>query len=331
VSARKSERLLNLLIALLVSRGWVDKHRLREVIPDYREAGSDDAFEKMFERDKEDLRALGVPIETGGFDPFFGDEAGYRIPRQAFELPEIALEADEAAVVGLAARVWQQAGLASATSDALLKLKAAGIDVDRSALDVAQPQLVPDEPSFELFWEAVATRRPVRFGYRSRGSAGPSAVRRLQPWGVVSYRSRWYVVGHDLDREDQRMFRLSRVEGEPAFDGPPGSYEIPPGTDLRAIADRLAPDTPERNAVLRARAGKAVAMRHRAQVTPGEDGWDRLEVGFGRLDAMVSEVLGYGEDLVVEGPDDLRSAVVERLEAVLAATGSEAPAQGGPR
>ena len=147
MSARKSERLLNLLIALLVSRGWVDKHRLREVIPDYREAATEDAFEKMFERDKEDLRALGVPIETGGFDPLFGDEAGYRIPRQAFELPQIDLEADEAAVVGLAARVWQQAGLASATSDALLKLKAAGIEVDRTALDVAQPQ-VP-EPSDE--------------------------------------------------------------------------------------------------------------------------------------------------------------------------------------
>jgi proteasome accessory factor B len=332
VSARKSERLLNLLIALLVSRGWVDKHRLREVIPDYREAGSDDAFEKMFERDKDDLRALGVPIETGGFDPFFGDEAGYRIPRQAFELPQIDLEADEAAVVGLAARVWQQAGLASATSDALLKLKAAGIDVDRSALDVAQPQLVPDEPSFEGFWEAVATRRPVRFSYRSRGSADPSAVRRLQPWGVVSYRSRWYVVGHDLDRDDQRMFRLSRVEGVPAFAGPPGSFEVPPGTDLRAIADRLAPDTPERTAVLRARAGKAVGMRHRARVTAGDDGWDRLEIGFGRLDAMVSEVLGYGDDVVVESPDDLRAGVLQRLEDVLATTATPpSTASGGRR
>jgi len=320
VSARKSERLLNLLIALLVSRGWVDKHRLREVIPDYREAGSDDAFEKMFERDKEDLRALGVPIETGGFDPLFGDEAGYRIPRQAFELPQIDLEADEAAVVGLAARVWQQAGLASATSDALLKLKAAGIDVDRSALDVAQPQVVPDEPAFETFWEAVATRRPVRFGYRSRGSAGPSAVRRLQPWGVVSYRSRWYVVGHDLDREQQRMFRLSRVVGEPVLDGPPNSYEVPPGTDLRAIADRLAPVAAERTAVLLAREGKAVGLRHRAKVTAGDAGWDRLEVGFGRLDAMVSEVLGYGADLVVESPEDLRREVVQRLEDLLATT-----------
>jgi proteasome accessory factor B len=330
VSARKSERLLNLLIALLVSRGYVDKHRLREVIPDYREAGSDDAFEKMFERDKDDLRALGVPIETGGFDPLFGDEAGYRVPRQAFELPQIDLEADEAAVIGLAARVWQQAGLASATSDALLKLKAAGIDVDRSALEVAHPQVVPDEPAFETFWEAVATRRPVRFGYRTSRpdsrAAGRTAVRRLQPWGVVSYQSRWYVVGHDLDRDEQRMFRLSRVVGAPELDGPPGSFEVPPGTDVRAIAGRLAPDTPVRTAVLRARPGKAVGLRHRARVVGSEDGWDRLEIGFGRLDAMVSEVLGHGPDLVVEGPEDLRRGVVQRLEDLLAVTGSAAEA-----
>ena len=329
MSARKSERLLNLLIALLVSRGYVDKRRLREVIPDYREAASEDAFEKMFERDKEDLRALGVPIETGGFDPLFGDEAGYRVQRQAFELPQIDLEADEAAVIGLAARVWQQAGLASATSDALLKLKAAGVDVDRSVLDVAHPQVVPDEPAFETFWEAVASRRPVRFEYRaarsdSRPDSNRPATRRLEPWGVVSYRSRWYVVGHDLDRDEQRMFRLSRVVGEPVLDGEPGSFEVPPGTDVRAVAGRLAPETPARTAVLRVRPGKAVGLRHRARATgTDDDGWDRLEVDYGRLDAMVSEVLSHGADVLVEGPDDLRAAVVQRLEELVAQVAAE--------
>lgn len=326
MSARKSERLLNLLIALLVSRGYVDKRRLREVIPDYRDSGSEDAFEKMFERDKEDLRALGVPIETGGFDPLFGDEAGYRVQREAFELPQIDLEADEAAVVGLAARVWQQAGLASATSDALLKLKAAGVDVDKSALDVAHPQVVPDEPAFEAFWEAVATRRRVRFDYRAARPDSPvgsgPATRRLEPWGVVSYQSRWYVVGHDLDRDEQRMFRLSRVVGEPVLDGPPGSFEVPPGTDVRAVAGRLAPDTPARTAVLLVRPDRAVGLRHRAHAVGTDDCWDRLEVPFGRLDAMVSEVLFHGADVVVTGPADLRAAVVQRLEALVAGVGT---------
>ncbi len=155
MTARKSERLLNLLITLLVSRSYVTKDRLREVIEDYREAANDEAFEKMFERDKDELRSLGIPIEVGYVDRAFEDEHGYRIERSAFELPEIDLEPDEAAVIGLAARVWQHAGLAAATSDALVKLKAAGVEVDRDALDVVQPQLAADEPAFEPFWEAV--------------------------------------------------------------------------------------------------------------------------------------------------------------------------------
>ncbi len=160
----------------------------------------------------------------------------------------------------------------------------------------------------------------MRFAYRSRGPSGHPAVRRLQPWGVVSYQSRWYVVGHDLDREEQRMFRLSRVVGEPVLDGPPDSYQVPPGTDLRAIAAQLAPDTPARTAVLLARARKAVGLRHRGTVAAADDGWDRLEVGFGRLDAMVSELVGYGDDVVVLEPEDLRREVIQRLEDVLAAT-----------
>jgi len=318
MSARKSERLLNLLIALLVSRTYVTKQRLRQVIPDYREAASDEAFEKMFERDKDDLRALGVPIEMGGHEALFEDDQGYRVVRSAFELPEIDLTADEAAVIGLAARVWQQAGLASATSDALLKLKAAGVEVDREALDVAHPQLAADEPSFETFWEAVTHRRPVTFRYR-RGSAAEPSLRRLEPWGIVSYRARWYVVGHDLDRDAERMFRLSRVVGEVTFTGPSGSFTVPEGTDVRALTGVLAPPAEEHTAVVDVRPGKAVALRHRAVLagTAERPGWDRLELRFARTDTLADELVGYGADLVVQSPPELRQAVVAHLRAVV--------------
>ncbi len=319
MSARKSERLMNLLITLLVSRGYVTKQRLREVIPDYKDAASEDAFERMFDRDKDDLRALGVPIEVGGYDPLFDDEQGYRIVRSAFELPEIAFEADEAAVIGLASRVWQQAGLASATSDALLKLRAAGVEVDREALNVAQPRLAPDEPSFEAFWQGVSARRPVRFGYRTSASAEP-AERHLEPWGIVSYRSRWYVVGHDLDRDEQRMFRLSRVVGDVELTGPEASFTVPEGTDIRSLASRLAPDTSERQAVVLVKPGRALALRNRADAeTATGEGWDRLEIGFGRLESLADEVLSYGPDVVVQAPDDLREVVVARLRALVGA------------
>src|SRR6476619_1895429 len=264
MTARKSERLINLLIALLVARTYVSKDRLREVVEPYREAG-DDAFEKMFERDKEELRSLGIPIEVGFVDRAFEDEPGYRVVRSAFELPEIDLAPEEAAVIGLAARVWQHAGLAAATSDALVKLKAAGVTVDRAALDVVQPTLNAEEPSFEPFWDAVRTRTPVRFDYRtSQGST--TATRHLQPWGVVSYRGRWYVTGHDTDRGEPRVFRLSRVQGDVAVDGKPGAFEVPPGTDLRAITRSLAPQPADRTAEVLVRPGAAHGLRRHARL-----------------------------------------------------------------
>lgn len=321
MSARKSERLMNLLITLLVSRGFVTKQRLREVIPDYRAAASEDAFEKMFERDKDDLRALGIPIEVGGYDALFDDESGYRINRDAFELPEITLAADEAAVLGLAARVWQQAGLAAATSDALLKLRAGGVELDREVLDVAQPQVAPDEPAFEPFWEAVSTRRTVRFDYRKAG-ASSSETRTLQPWGIVSYRSRWYVVGRDVDRDAPRLFRLSRVSGQVAMSGEPGEFEVPEGTDLRALTGSLAPppDTREHTARVRVRPGRAVALRYHPDTVVEQDlvdGWERLLCRFGHLEAQAEELAAYGPDVVVDDPPALRDAVCAHLAAVV--------------
>ncbi len=319
MAARKSERLLNLLIALLVSRSYVTKDRIREVVEQYRDS-SDDAFEKMFERDKEELRSLGIPLEVGHLDRAFEDEPGYRVERSAFELPEIDLTPEEAAVVGLAARVWQHAGLASVTSDALVKLKAAGVDVDRAALDVVQPQINVEEPCFEAFWDATVTRTPVRFSYRTQTAPEP-AERHLLPWGVVSYRGRWYVVGLDTDRGAERLFRLSRVTGPVRSDGRPGAFEVPAGTDVHALARALAPEQPNRTARLLVRRHAALGLRRHAEVLDAHapEGWDPVSVPYGRTEALADEVLGYGPDVVVQEPVELRELVRARLRAAAGA------------
>src|SRR5580698_9926511 len=125
MSKRKTERLLGLVVCLLATRRYLTAGQIRDAVPGYPDG--EELFKRKFERDKEDLRDLGVPLETGYNHPF-DDEAGYRIPQQAYELPELRLEADEAAVLGLAARVWRRAELAGAAAGALLKLRAAGIE-----------------------------------------------------------------------------------------------------------------------------------------------------------------------------------------------------------
>jgi proteasome accessory factor B len=327
MTARKSERLLNLLITLLVSRTYVTKDRLRRVVAAYGEVG-DEAFEKMFERDKEELRSLGIPIEVGHVDRAFEDEPGYRVERAAFELPDIDLSPQEAAVIGLAARVWQHAGLAAATSDALVKLKAAGVTVDREALNIVQPQLTAEEPAFEPLWNATRTRTPVRFDYRTSRSAR-GTTRHLQPWGVVSFRGRWYVVGHDTDRGEPRIFRLSRVQGDVLADGPAGSFEVPAGTDLRAVTESLAPAPADRTAEVLVRRGAGHGLRRHAAPAPdgpapdgpapdgpasdAPDGWERLLATYDGEDAFADEVLSYGADVVVLRPQSVRDSVVRRL------------------
>jgi proteasome accessory factor B len=314
MSARKTERLMNLLIMLLNARGYVTKQKLRESLPEYAAARTDEAFEKMFERDKDDLRALGVPIEVGSHDHYFEDEPGYRIPRREFELPPIALEADEAAVCGLAARVWQHAGLADSTEDALRKLAADGVETDRSAQALIAPQLEADEPSVEVFMQAVSERRAVHFGYR-KSPAAAQEDRRLEPWRLVSYRGRWYVVGRDRDREAQRTFRIGRVTGEVELVGEPGAFTVP-DVDTESMTRHLAADVPEREAVVRVREGRAISLRRRAvAVEPDGDGWERLTVPLGRVSALVSEVARLGDQAVVLDPPDVRDALVQRLTA----------------
>lgn len=330
---QKSERLLNLLILLLVQRRFVSKARVRALIDDYRDA-SDEAFERMFERDKGELRALGVPLETGQVDGFFDDEPGYRIPADEFALPGIELTADEAAVLGLATRVWQHAGLAAHTSDALTKLTAAGVEIDRGRLDMLAPEITTEEPTFDALWQATLDRQRVSFEHQRSGATAPTK-RTLEPWGLLSAQGRWYVVGRDLDRDAERMFRLSRIRGKVAKVGRPRSYDVPDGLDLRAVARRLGPGPRTEKATLLVRAGAGAALRRSATLlesgVPGPDGtadWDRLQLSVSSLRWLADEVLAHGTAVVAEAPDTLVADIVARLEAALGSPALDGEALG---
>lgn len=312
----KPERLLNLTFMLLSTSRFLPKERIRQAIGPYRDAPSDDAFERMFERDKEELRALGIDIETGSFDGFFGDDPGYRIRRDAAELPEIELTPQEAAAVGVAANVWQHPGLAGDSSRAVVKLKATGLSIDPSVLSVEEPRLKADEPAFDAMLEAASTRRPVTFAYQREGYE--PTERHVQPWGVLSWRDRWYVGGFDTDRGEPRLFRISRVRGDVKFAGDPGSFEVPADANLRDVAAALFPPEPNRTATLRVQPDRAHGLRAVAAVmTRLDDGRDEIEVPFAVASDLAAEVASYGDAVIVVGPIDVREAVVAHLHEAL--------------
>ena len=321
MSKRKTERLLGLVVCLLSTSRYLTADQIRQAVPGYPE--QDELFKRMFERDKEDLRDLGVPLETGLNHPF-DDDPGYRILQQAYELPELRLEADEAAVLGLAARVWQRAELAGAAAGALLKLRAAGMDATdgQSVAPAIEPRLGTPEPAFGPLWEAVRDRRPVTFSYRAAGRSEPQR-RELEPWGVVNRHGRWYVAGWDRGRDDTRVFRLGRIAGAVKFCGPPGSVTVPDGADVRELVhDWDSAPAREHTAVFRVRSGTGVGLRQhavsvRADET-GPPGWDLVTTRFGEVGSFAGYAASFGPDAVILDPPDLREAVIARLKGVLA-------------
>jgi proteasome accessory factor B len=318
MAERKTERLMNLIFALLVSRQYLTKEQIRESIADYRDS-TPQAFDRKFERDKEELRELGITVEMGSTDKYFNDEPGYRIRRDEAELPDLELTREEGAVIGLATQVWEHAGLASESTTALVKLKAIGVDVDTSVLRMAEPRLSTDEPAFDGVWEAVTRRIPVSFAYARPGAE--AMERHLEPWGIVSWHDRWYVGGYDRDRQEPRIFRLSRIIGEVETIGAAGSYEIPEGTDMKVVARSLFPPAPAEAAVLRIKAGRGQSLRRLAEkVTPLDDETDEVEIRYSSWWELASEVASYGPDVVVVSPADVRAAVIERLRAAARGT-----------
>lgn len=306
----RTERLLNLVLCLLGARRAISRADIRRAVPGYDDSASDDAFERMFERDKDELRAMGIPIETV-FSPN-GDVEGYRIPADDYSMPAVAFTGPELAVLGLAAQAWSDAALGSAAQGALRKIEAvAGVrstPVDLGITLTARPgagdQLLP------ILWEAIRSRRVLGFAYRGLRDT-QSAQRTVEPWGTARVRGAWYLAGHDRGRADVRVFRLSRIEGSVRFASDAADFEPAGHDDVRAIIERLADDEPMGVAEVEVTSGGA-RLRMKADDPEGTP----LRLPYSDARQLVADIAELGAAAQVRSPDQLRIAVRESLEAV---------------
>jgi proteasome accessory factor B len=297
----------------LSTRQFLSAERIREAVPGYEPADggerADEAFKRMFERDKAELRDLGIPLEVGR-NSAFDNEDGYRITRRDYELPPVEFDAAEAAAVGVAARLWQSATLGVAARNALIKLRAGGTDIDATGAPGAAPHIDASEPALPVLLDAARHAKVVRFNYLKSGSVAIER-RTLEPWGVLSWRRRWYVVGHDRDRGEARSFRLSRIAGDVEVLGEPGTYLRPATLDLMSYVAGRAPD---QTRIAHVRVSGSGAGRLRRLANEDEDGV--LSIAFADLTLLAGAVASAGTAAVALDPPELIDAVIARLQAI---------------
>ncbi len=320
----KVERLVNLVIALLSTRGYITAEKIRSSVAGYADSPSAEAFSRMFERDKNELRDLGIPLEVGRVSVKDPTE-GYRINRDAYALPPVGLTPDEAAAVAVATQLWESPELITATQGALLKLRAAGVDVDpfdiEAPVAIASPAGVPglrgSEEVLGILLSAIDSRQAVRFPHRP-SRAEPYTTRTVEPWGVVTEKGRWYLVGHDRDRDATRTFRLSRIGADVTPIGPPGAVTVPDGVDLRKIVAQTVTEWPAGGqARVWVADGKATALRRAGRTIAARElagrGGEVIEVDIASADQLARDIAGYGPDAVALEPESLREDVLTRL------------------
>lgn len=322
MATAKVERLLNLVIALLSTRGYLTADKIRATVVGYGDSASEEAFSRMFERDKNELRDLGIPLETGKASGLDTTE-GYRINPDTYALPAIDLTHDEAAAVAVAVQLWQSPEMRSNAETAVAKLHAAGVEADPARADVlvVSPAALPGiaEPALGSLMDAIDNGQAVQFDHR------PSPVeayrtRTVEPWGVLTHAGRWYLVGYDRERAAVRTFRLSRIAPAVRPIGPVGAVSRPDGVDLRRIVADAASDAPIGvQARIWVADGRAVALRRMGSVLNRQQMADRdgdiIGVDIGTYDRLAREIAGYGADAVVLDPPELREDVVARLTA----------------
>jgi predicted DNA-binding transcriptional regulator YafY len=223
-SQRKTERQMNLMFVLLNAGVPRTKSRLRQEIPGYDEQ-SDEAFDRMFERDKQALRDIGIPIESVPLDEGGYEDYGYRIKRSEWLIPPLNFDSQDRILLSLAARAWGDSGLAQAAKSGLSGL------TDEQNFGQLLPRLGHRQPNLGAIAQAITTRMQIRFSYRT-ADGDEVRTRNLDPWRLILNRGIWNFIGWDYLRNEQRSFRLTRIVGDIEVTKTPVANSCPPDLDV---------------------------------------------------------------------------------------------------
>ena len=310
------ERLFSLVLALLATENGLTKNEILSTVQGYRQSfvtGGDNAnLERKFERDKDDIRELGVPLETvqAPGDPGNNQNLRYRIPRGAYELPlDVTFSAEETTLLNLAAMVWREGSLSAESRRALLKLRSLGVTADEPVLGYA-PRVRVRDSAFEPLSAALEKHSWVRFSYLKPGE-NEARLRTVTPLALIQHQGRWHLYARD-EEGVSKTFLLRRIVGAVTATGK--SFPAPDGKQSDLALAELEAVWDSHIAFVEVEPGTDAETRlskRRGTVTAATG---ELELHYSDVNIFADELASFGPEVLVVSPPELRAAVIARLE-----------------
>ncbi|MCX6450114.1 MAG: WYL domain-containing protein [Actinobacteria bacterium] len=303
---KKTERLINLTLALLASKRYLRKHEIFASVAGY--SGELASMERMFERDKSDLRLLGIDIEVGDIDPLFEDEPGYRIIQSEYELSLPELSPSEIALISLAGNLWNDSILAPSAQSGIRKLESLGIP---AAMDLnLQIQYRFENPGtdIELVRLSIEEKRQIEFIYESKSTKS----RKVNPYQILLWKGFWYLLGEDISDKAIKLFKFARINGSVQTTGKGDSFKIPEGLNPA----KFLPDAESESskAKVSIRAGEAQLLRRKGELISNLGDVDIFEISYVSESMLLHEILWHGSSVELLEPEHLREDLIDKLK-----------------
>lgn len=308
MASEKNERLVNLTIALLATKKYLTKAQIFKLVEGYD--GSAEAADRMFERDKEELRSLGINIEMKSIDPLFDDELGYRISPERYRFNLGELTSEEISILALAAEAWKESALKDIARSTSIRLESLGINADFSEIHLAPTISTVPENITEIL-ESIEGSKIIEIQYINLEDE-PEA-KKVAPLGLYSQNGRWYLFAIDTVVDQKRSYRLDRIDG--AIKRTNKSFERQnvtlPTTHFPAI-----------ETILKVRRDHALNLLEKSQILSEEEDWLTCQISFESENVAISEILKHSPNVMVLQPVNLVSGVTKALSQLLVMHGN---------
>jgi predicted DNA-binding transcriptional regulator YafY len=266
----------------------------------------------MFERDKVELLAVGVDIEMYQADHWNQDEFRYRVKRDQALLPELSFTPNEVLVLTSAILAWQDSPNSADARDVRHKLEAVGVSTQAKVPEIR----LSNEADLTVVIAAIAARKVLKFAYRKPGDPHP-VERSFQAWGVALKDGAWYIYGHDVVRNDVRVFNLARVSGVFSVVGQGDSYEIPADIDVHTLLNPQVQDEQAISVTVHIAAGKGNYWREKAGSIVEDLEETTLVVKLTHPATQIPRLAGDAPGVLVLEPAAVREQVIDLIRGAL--------------